>query len=182
MASIPPTVCVIIAAKNAAGDDRARRSLGLARESRRRGGRRRRRVERRDRGGSLGGGRRQRTPAHSEAGRTNRGPAFARNHAIAHSHRPVDRHTRRRRFFSSRPFRQPARRRRLGFRGRQHRFHRCAQRSAASLHVPRFAADPRFLDLCRLHRRQYFKARRLARRDRLSQAGDAARFPRSASR
>ena len=70
---------------------------------------------------------------------TNRGPAFARNHAIANSYRAADRHSRCRRFFPPRPLRRLLDGGRLGFRRRQHRLHRRESAGSVEPVVPDFA-------------------------------------------
>ena len=62
--------------------------------------------------------------------------------------RAADRHPRCGRFFPERPVQQARRQGRLGFRGRQHRLHRCSgARSWPNRLVPDFEAEPCFLDL-----------------------------------
>ena len=107
----------------------------------------------------------------------NRGPAFARNHAIAHSAAPLIAMLDADDFFLKGRFDGLLDGNDWDLVADNIVFIDVRSAGSAEPIVPDFDAEPRFLDLQGLRRGQYFPPRRVTRRDRFPQAGDAARVP-----
>ena len=107
----------------------------------------------------------------------NRGPAFARNHAISNSAAPLIAILDADDFFLKGRFDGLLDGDRLGPRGRQYRLHRCPQRRIGGTDRAGLRRATALSRPANLRRGQYFPPRRVTRRDRLPQAGDAAGVP-----